>query len=430
MIAALAMAAAVQQFTLDNGLRVVMQKDDSAPVTAVAMISGAGSRDEVPGRSGFSHLFEHLMFGGSRSVPKGGFDRILETYGGDNNASAHDSFTFYYEVVPSNALPIALWLDADRLGWLDVSKQAVATQIEVVKEEKRMRVDDEPYGPLLYVEMASHSFTNWRNAHPTIGSFEDLDAAKLKDVRAFFERHYAPSNVVLGIVGDIDYSETRALVERYFGPIKNRAKGRLPPPDLSEPVPTAEKTVRLKDEHAQLPALAVAWRGMPQRRTPDYYALAVASRLLFEGKSSRLYQSLIKRTKLAVSVDGGLGFPMSDAAGFAAPGIFGGFFVYKPGVAPSTLKAVIETEVGRLAREGVPAGELERAKTIMRGRRLRVLETRLGRVRELLQAALLDGDPAKADDLAAYEAVTSEDVKRAAGYLNAQAAVWFEVAPK
>ncbi|MEK7381708.1 MAG: insulinase family protein, partial [Elusimicrobiota bacterium] len=157
-------------FTLTNGLRVLVSRDASVPVVATAMIVDVGGRHEAPGRSGFAHLFEHMMFEGSAHVPKGGFDRILESYGGDNNASTHTDFTFYYEVVPSNALAVALWLDADRIGALSVTHEAVKNQIDVVKEEKRMRVDNEPYGSLMYVDVGSHSFVNWQNAHPVIGS--------------------------------------------------------------------------------------------------------------------------------------------------------------------------------------------------------------------------------------------------------------------
>ncbi|MEQ1917605.1 MAG: pitrilysin family protein, partial [Elusimicrobiota bacterium] len=199
-------------FTLANGMRVLLSRDASVPVVAMTMIVDVGGRHEARGLSGFAHLFEHMMFEGSKHVPKGGFDRMLETYGGDNNASTHEDFTFYYEQVPSNALPIALWLDADRIGALSVTPESVKNQIEVVKEEKRMRVDNEPYGPLLYVDMASHTFSNWQNSHPTIGSFEDLDAASLKDVRAFFEAYYSPDNIIMAIVGDIEPDETRALV--------------------------------------------------------------------------------------------------------------------------------------------------------------------------------------------------------------------------
>ena len=254
-------------FTLPNGMRVVLSRDASVPVVATTMMVDVGGRHEVRGRSGFAHLFEHMMFEGSKHVPKGGFDKTLESYGGDNNASTHEDFTFYYEELPSNALPIALWLDADRVGSLSVSPEATKNQIEVVKEEKRMRVDNEPYGSMLYVDMGSHTFSNWQNSHPTIGSFEDLDAASLKDVRAFFEAYYSPDNIILGIVGDIDPLETRKLVEAYFGslPVKPRPERA----SLVEPAPAGERVIKLTDAHAKLPALGFTWKNGPERGSED-----------------------------------------------------------------------------------------------------------------------------------------------------------------
>lgn len=416
-------------FTLANGLRVVLSRDASVPVAAVTMIVDVGGRHEVPGRSGFAHLFEHMMFEGSKHVPKGGFDRILESYGGDNNASTHEDFTFYYEEIPSNALPVALWLDADRVGALSVTAEATKNQIEVVKEEKRMRVDNEPYGGLLYVDMASGTFSNWQNSHPTIGSFEDLDAASLKDVRAFFDAYYSPDNIVMAIVGDIDLVETRRLVEDYFGPIK--AKPRPKAPSLEEPAPAGERVLKSADAHAKLPALGFTWKNAPARGTDDYYALILLGRALFSGKSARLYQALVKEKQAAVSLDGGMGFPISGEDEFKAPGAFGGFVVHKREKNPSELRALVAGEVARLAAEGLTPAELERVKTKFRADWVRGQETRLGRAERLLKAALLDGDAGAANrELERFMAVTPERTRRAAAArLVPAAATWFELVP-
>ncbi|MDD5302143.1 MAG: pitrilysin family protein [Elusimicrobia bacterium] len=415
-------------FTLSNGLRVVLSRDASVPVVAMTMIVDVGGRHETPGRSGFAHLFEHMMFEGSRHVPKGGFDKLLESYGGDNNASTHEDFTFYYEEVPSNALPIALWLDADRVGALSVTPESVKNQIEVVKEEKRMRVDNEPYGSLLYVEMASHTFSNWQNSHPTIGSFEDLDAASLKDVRAFFEAYYSPDNIIMAIVGDIKLDETRALVSSYFGsmPVKPRPKAA----DTTEPAPAGERTIRLVDAHAKLPALGFTWKGGPDRGTQDYYALLLLGKALFSGKSARLYQKLVKESQVAVSLDGGLGFPISDADEYTAPGAFGGFVVHKREKTSAELKALVEAEIAKVAKDGLTDAELERVKTKFRSDWLRGQETRLGRAQRLLYAALLDGDPEAANrELSRFMAVTPDQIRRAAAArLSPAASTWFELA--
>ncbi len=415
-------------FTLANGLRVVLSRDASVPVAAMTMIVDVGGRHEAPGLSGFAHLFEHLMFEGSRHVPRGDFDKLLETYGGDNNASTHEDFTFYYEQVPSNALPVAVWLDADRVGALNVAPESVKNQIEVVKEEKRMRVDNEPYGAMLYVDMASHTFSNWQNSHPTIGSFADLDAASLKDVRAFFEAYYSPDNIIVAIVGDIDLDATRALVASYFGamPTKPRPKAA----DTTEPAPAGERTIKLADEHAKLPALGFTWKGGPERGTDDYYALLLLGKALFSGKSARLYQRLVKESQAAVSLDGGLGFPISDADEYKAPGAFGGFVIHKREKTASELKALVAAEVARIAKEGLSGAELERVKTKFRSDWLRGQETSLGRAQRLLYAALLDGDPEAANrELSRFMAVTPEMIRRAAAArLSPASATWFELA--
>lgn len=412
-------------FTLANGLRVVLSQDASVPVVAMTMIVDVGGRHEARGRSGFAHLFEHMMFEGSKHVPKGGFDKLLESYGGDNNASTHEDFTFYYEEVPSNALPIALWLDADRVGALSVSPEATKNQIEVVKEEKRMRVDNEPYGSLLYVDMASHTFTNWQNSHPTIGSFEDLDAASLKDVRAFFEAYYSPDNIIMAIVGDIDVAQTKALVTSYFGALP--AKPRPKAADMTEPEAAGERTVALTDAHAKLPALAFTWKGGPARGTEDYYAMLLLGRALFSGKSARLYQSLVKESQVAVSLDGGLGFPISDADEYKAPGAFGGFVVHKREKTGAELKMLVEAEIAKIVDAGLTPAELDRVKTKFRSDWLRAQETRLGRAERLLYAALLDGDAEAANrELDRFMAVTPEQIRRAAAArLTSRASTWF-----
>jgi zinc protease len=415
-------------FTLKNGMRVLLSRDPSVPVAAMTMIVDVGGRQEAPGLSGFAHLFEHMMFEGSKHVPKGGFDKLLETYGGDNNASTHEDFTFYYEEVPSNALPIALWLDADRIASLSVTPESVKNQIDVVEEEKRMRVDNEPYGSMLYVDMGSHTFSNWQNAHPTIGSFADLDAASLKDVRAFFDAYYSPDNIIMAIVGDIDIDETRNLVSDYFGslPVKPRPKA----PSTAEAAPAGERVIKLSDAHANLPALGFTWKNGPARGEDDYYAMLLLGKALFSGKSARLYQKLVKESQAAVSLDGGLGFPISDADEYKAPGAFGGFVVHKREKTSAELKALVEGEIAKVAKEGLTAPELERVKTKFRSDWLRGQETRLGRAQRLLYAALLDGDAEAANrELSRFMAVTPEQIKRAAAArLVPEASTWFELA--
>ena len=394
------------------------------------MIFNAGGRNEVRGRSGFAHLFEHMMFEGSKHVPKGGFDRILESYGGDNNASTHSDFTFYYEVVPAHALPVAAWLDADRVSALNVSSEALHTQIEVVKEEKRMRVDNEPYGPLLDAEISSHVFSNWQNSHPVIGSFEDLDAASLKDVKEFFDAYYAPNNAIRAVDGDFEPAAAKALITEYFGWIPN--KGEVPAVSLEEPAPAQGRWVKVQDPHAKLPALAFAWKAMPERRSPDYYALTLLGKALFEGKSALLFQELVKKRRSAVSVSGGLGFPTTDWEEFKAPGLFGGFIIHKAGRSAVSVRDELLKTIRKAGAAGIDARELRRVKTKFRSDWILAQQTSLGRAGKLLQAALLDGSPAAANsELDRFMAVGPEDVRRAAArYLKPELGTWFEAVVK
>ncbi|MEK7742883.1 MAG: pitrilysin family protein [Elusimicrobiota bacterium] len=421
-----------ERFDLPNGLRVVFSRDTAVPVATVAMIFDAGGRHEARGRSGFAHLFEHLMFEGSAHVKKGDFDKILERNGADNNASTHQDFTFYFEEMPSGVLPVALWLDADRLSALDVSETNMRNQVSVVQEERRMRVDNEAYAPLLWVEVASRTFANYANSHPTIGSFEDLQAAGLKDVRAFFNQYYAPKNAWLAVVGDFEPVQARAWVSDYFGWIPNRDEPTLL--DTSEPRQEGERAFQSVDAQAQVPGVAVVWSNMPPRRSaPDYYALTLLGRLLFEGKSARLYQLLVKEKQAATAIDamgtGGLGFPVSDWAEFKAPGLFGGFILHKPEASAQGIRSLVYEEVGRISSSGVPAEELERVKVKFRSDQVVQSQTALGRASALLRAAVLDGDPAAAEgELEKFMAVTPEQVQAAAAkYLIPASANVFEL---
>ncbi len=400
------------QFKLDNGLRVVLSVDRTLPVVTESMIFDVGARDERPGHSGFAHLFEHLMFEGSKNAPKGVFDQIVEGHGGNDNASTHQDYTFYYESVPSNVLPAIMWLDADRLANLDVTAANMKNQIAVVEEEKRMRVDNAPYGPLLYVDMGQAAFSNWQNAHPVIGSFKDLDAATLADVQEFFREYYAPRNAILVIVGDIDPVNTKALVEHYFGWIPNRSS--ITPVNTAEPPPAAEKTVTVHDPQAKLPAVSMAWQG-PKRNTTDFYALSMLGQLLFDGDSSLLYQALVKDQQVAIEVDGGLGFPNADYTDYRSPGLFGGVVIQKPGVSAERIQDLVFQQIQQVEATGVPAGEMSRLKTKFSAEWMKSQQTTRGRAEMLALATLFDGNPDAANAaLSNFLAVTSGQMQQVA----------------
>jgi predicted Zn-dependent peptidase len=399
------------QFKLANGLRVVLSVDHALPVVTESMIFDVGARDEHAGQSGFAHLFEHLMFEGSKNAPKGVFDHVVEGHGGNDNASTHTDYTFYYENVPANVLPAIMWLDADRMASLNVTAANMKNQIAVVEEEKRFRVDNAPYGSLMYVDLGQAAFSNWQNAHPVIGSFQDLNAATLDEVQEFFRQYYAPSNCVLTIVGDIDPVKTKAMVEHYFGWIPNR--GAITPVDTKEPPPAA-KTVTVHDPQAKLPAVAMAWQG-PARGTPDFYAITMLSQLLFDGDSSRLYQSLVKDNKVAIEVDGGLGFPDADYTDYRAPGLFSGVVFQKPGATADIIEKLVYQQIEEVEANGVTPAEMERLKTKFSSEWLQSQQTTQDRATLLALATLFDGNPGAANtELPRFLAVTPEQMQQAA----------------
>lgn len=399
------------EFTLSNGLRVVLSVDHALPVVTESMIFNVGARDERPGQSGFAHLFEHLMFEGSKNAPKGVFDHVVEGHGGNDNASTHTDYTFYYENVPANVLPAIMWLDADRMASLDVTEQNMKNQIAVVEEEKRLRVDNAPYGPLMYVDIGQSAFANWQNAHPVIGSFKDLDAATLAEVQEFHREYYAPANCVLTIVGDIDPVKTKAMVEHYFGWIPNLST--IKPVNTKEPPPIA-KTVSVKDAQAKLPAVAMAWQG-PPRDSPDFYALTMLGQLLFDGDSSRLYQSLVKDNQVAIEVDGGLGFPDADFTDYRAPGLFTGVVFQKPNATADQIEKLVYQQIQEIEANGVSPAEMNRLKTKFSSEWLQSQQTTLDRATLLALATLFDGNPDAANsELPRFLAVTSEQMEQVA----------------
>jgi predicted Zn-dependent peptidase len=280
----------IQQFTLENGLRVILCEDSAVPVVSVALYYDVGSRNEKFGRTGFAHLFEHMMFQGSENVPKAAHFQYIFNAGGTMNGTTSTERTNYYETLPASHLPLALWLESDRMRSLRVTQENLDNQRNAVQEEKRLRYDNQPYVNA-FLRINELIFTNPANAHSTIGSMEDLDAATIEDVQEFFRIYYAPNNAVLTIVGDFETAVAMTLVRKYFEGIPNQP----PPPavDVTEPEDVAQTHEVFDDKLAPAPAFVLGWK-IPPRRTPDFYALSLAADLIFEGDSSRLYQKLVK----------------------------------------------------------------------------------------------------------------------------------------
>jgi predicted Zn-dependent peptidase len=394
----------IEQFTLKNGLRVVFNRDNSIPVVSVAVYYNTGSRNERQGRTGFAHLFEHMMFQGSENVPKAGHFQYISNAGGDMNGNTTTERTAYFETMPANQLPLALWLESDRMRSLAVTKENLDNQRKAVQEEKRMRYDNQPYinGLLRINEMI---FKNFANAHSTIGSMEDLDAASVADVQEFFRIYYAPNNAVLVLSGDFEPKEARAFVEKYFETIQSQPNP--PVPDVAEPAEVATKQDTYNDRFAQLPAFILGWK-VPQRRTPDFYALSLAGTLLFEGESSRLYQKMVKGQESVVAIQGFFG----ERRGPSSMYIFG---LPKPGKDPAQVRQSVLDEIRRLAAEGPTAEEMEKLRNNLINDAVRGRQSSLFRAQQIAEYALYDNDPNLFNtELDRYLAVTAEQIKQAA----------------
>src|SRR6188508_409441 len=293
----------VEYHTLDNGLKVVISRDTTAPVATVAVYYNIGFRNEPRDRTGFAHLFEHMMFQASENLGKMEFARLVQKNGGVFNGSTRFDFTNYFEIVPSHVVETALWAEADRMKALAITQENLANQQGVVTNEVKVNVLNQPYGGFPWLDLPQYANTNWHNAHNFYGDLKDLEAATLADVKTFFEKYYAPSNAALVVVGDVDPAQTMAWVHKYFDGLPKRPTPQQP--DISEPRQEKEKRASKPDPLATRPALAASWH-MPLRNTPEYYAMGLIDQILVQGKDSRLYQALVQDKGLTGDVAGGI----------------------------------------------------------------------------------------------------------------------------
>src|SRR5436309_11224372 len=410
----------IEEYTLSNGLRVVLNKDDAVPVVSVAVYYNVGSRNERPGRTGFAHLFEHMMFQGSENVPKAGHFQFISNAGGTMNGTTSSERTNYFETLPASELPLALWLESDRMCSLNVTQENLDNQREAVKEEKRLRYDNQPYvnGFLRLFEM---SFKNPANAHSTIGSMEDLDAATVEDIREFFRVYYAPNNAVLSIAGDFDQTETRSLIDKYFATIPSQPP--TPQVDGSEPVAVAEQQDVFLDKLAPVPAFALGWK-IPARRTPEFYALSLASHLLFEGESARLYQKLVKGEESIVQIQGGIDERRGPSGLFIV-------VIPKPDHEGRHIREIIFDEIRQLATTGPSAEEMEKLRNNLFNGAVRSRQSSLFRAQQIAESALYDHEPELFNtDLQTYLDVTAEQIREAvAQHLDTDNRVLLNIEP-
>ena len=410
----------IEQFTLSNGLRVVLSRDQSVPAVSVAVYYDVGSRNERVGRTGFAHLFEHMMFQGSENVPKAAHFQYVFNAGGTMNGTTSTERTNYFESLPANQLPLALWLESDRMRSLKVTQENLDNQRQAVQEEKRLRYDNQPYINA-FLHINELIFKNPANAHSTIGSMEDLDAATIDDIREFFRIYYAPNNAVLTIVGDFEVAEARDLVEKYFTGIPRQPDP--PAVDVSEPKDVAQRQENYYDKLAPAPAFILGWK-IPPRRTPEYYALSLAGDLLFAGESCRLYQKLVKGDESVVSIQG----DVDDRRGPSALYIFA---LPKPGLDVADIRDQIVNEIKQLASAGPTDEEMEKLRNTLSNDAVRGRQSTLYRAQRIAEFTLYDSDPHLFDhELDHYLNVTSDQIKAATKrFLDVENRVVLDIVP-
>ena len=395
-----------QERTLPNGLRVFSSVDRTTPNVTVQVWYGVGSKDDPVGRSGFAHLFEHMMFKATRDMPSETIDRMTEDVGGFNNASTYDDFTNYYEVVPANHLQRLLWVESQRLGSLVVDESTFKSERDVVKEELRQSVLSQPYGRLFYLDVPRASYTTHPYKRPGIGSIEELDAATIDDVRAFHAAYYRPDNAALIVVGNFDQKELDAWVDKYFAGIKRPAEP-MKRVTAVEPPRTQPGVYKGYGPNVPLPAVVMTWHA-PDAASPDAAALTVLDAILSSGKSSRLYDSLVYEQQIAAEV-------YSDASLPQQPGMVMAGAILASGKTLAEGEKALLAQVARLRDEPVTEAELAEAKNELIASKLRERETIDGRAFAIGYALNTAGDPALANrQLSELQAVTAADVQRVA----------------
>jgi zinc protease len=391
--------------TLPNGVTVVLLEDHSTPIVHVQIWYHVGSKDERPGRTGFAHLFEHLMFNGSKNVQPGDHASLVASVGGMTNASTTDDVTVFWDTVPAQYLPLVLWLEADRMASLRIDKEAFERERQVVKEERRMRVENQPYGALAEL-IYRHAFTVHPYRHITIGSMADLDAASVDDVREFYRTYYVPGNATLALVGDFDPKQAMALITQYVGAVP-RSDRPVPRDIPAEPEQKQERRVSLT-ENWPLPVVAVAYH-VPFDGHPDSYPLQVASKLLSDGQSSRIYRTLVYEKGMALAAYGG-GNIVED------PNLFFAVAVVQPGHGTDEVERALLGELDRLRDEPVTERELQRVKNQLARDFILGRESNRQKAAQLAHAIVIHkGDATKADgDFDVFMGTTAADVQRVA----------------
>jgi len=380
--AAWAQTVNFKEYKLKNGLRVILSEDHNAPTYSIAVTYNAGSRDELPGHTGFAHLFEHMMFQGSENVGKGEHLIIVENNGGNVNGNTTPDRTQYFETLPSNQMDLGLFIEADRMRSLAITQANLDNQRATVQEERRQRYDNQPYGKT-FEAIYDLTFDDFAYKHSTIGSMEDLNAASLKDVSAFFRTYYAPNNAVLTLVGDFDSAEVMKKIEKYFDDIPQQ--NPPPAPNMTEPKQTAERRKTIEDPLAQLPRLDILYK-IPAGNTPDFYAMDFMGDVLSQGQSSRLYLKMVKEKELVTNISCGPELRRG-------PGLFWCSMNVRPGKDPAEVEKALYEELDKLKNEPITDAEVEKERMAVKRNEAEQLQSTLGRASEMGEFAVFFGDP-------------------------------------
>ena len=398
---------------LPNGLKVVLSPDHTSPTAVVAVYYNIGFRIEPRDRTGFAHLFEHLMFQGSKNLGKMEFIKLVQANGGILNGSTRFDFTNYFEVVPANALKTALWAEADRMRGLAITQDNLVNQQGVVKNEVKVNVLNRPYGGFPWLDMPQVANENWFNAHNFYGDLKDLDAATLKDAEAFFKAFYSPGNAALVVTGDFETEPTFKWIQEYFGPIPSAPHQELP--DISEPRQEKEKRTSKQDAQAPRPALAVAYHA-PKRNTPEYYALGLLEEILAGGNDSRLHDALVRKAGLTEGVNSSIN-GLGNQFNIAGPTLFTLSLFHDRDKTPDAILKVLDAEIEKLRKTPVDQTTFDRAMVKMRSDLYAMQEDTFGfgRADLLASFALFDDDPARINGLEKeFAKVTPELIRKTA----------------
>ena len=409
----------IEHTTLKNGLRVVVSPDHAAPVVTVGVYYNIGFRLEPQGRSGFAHLFEHMMFQGSANAGKMVHIRLVNSSGGVLNGSTRYDVTNYFEAVPSNALERMLWLEADRMRTLKVDDENLRNQRDVVKEEVRVNVLNQPYGGFPWLDLPPVANRNWANAHNFYGEFADLDAASLGDVQHFFKTYYAPNNAVLLMIGDVKAERGFELAKKLFESIP--ANPAIPTADTSEPPQSEERRANVEEKFGALPGIAIGYHA-PARRTADWHALAMVDQALHGGRVGRVYRRLVLEKQFAVDTEGGIHYPMGDVLDYNGPMLMTTRILHRPDITSEATLAEFDTVIREVQDAGIGETELEQVKVKFRSDYYSNLEAgmggyvpRFGLMHYLACFALYDGDPTLVNTiLNGFMQVTPEQARAAA----------------